>query len=265
MSLLKAIIFLIILLNQIVASDENTNLNLGGGIAYISLPEYIGSSGQKNYLVPYPYIYYTSKNLTIEKNTIFNHLYRSANFEIDISLSGTLPVKDSIHSLRTGMKQLDPTLEIGPNFIYKLIHFEDKKGYLSFEMPIRIILSTDFSDLNHQGYVTNPNLYIKYYLQHTSQIEFSSGPSYNTRKYNNYFYEVTSNDMTEKREEYHSKGGYGGWKTTLGLSSTAFENIWLGAFIRYYNLNHAVFTDSPLVSKENALFYGLAFSYIFKN
>ncbi len=254
-------VVLAILLNQLQAKQTN-QLKLGAGFSFISVPEYIGSSRQKQYIFPYPYIYYDSENLTIEKNMIFNHLYQSKDFDIDLSFSGTLPVKSDSNSLRYNMEQLDPTLEIGPNFIYKLFHFTDNQSYISMELPIRSVWSVDFPNMHQKGYITNPNLYLNYYFDNYIQLELSTGPTFATKKYHNYFYEVTLKDVTVNRTEYHSKDGYGGWKNTIGLTYSQ-DNIWYGAFVRYYNLNNAEFIDSPLVNQNDALFYGMAVSYIF--
>ena len=257
------IIFLtfIFLISQLQAK-EPTELKLGVGLSLISMPGYIGSSVQKQYIFPYPYIHYESEYLTVEKNMLFNHLYHANNFDIDLSLSGTLSVKNDSNSPRYNMKQLDPTLEVGPNFIYKLFNFKDKKSYLSIELPVRAVVSIDFPDIHHEGYITNPNLYLKYYTAKDIQLELSTGPTFATKDYYNYFYEVTAKDVTAHRQEYHSIGGFGGWKSTSGLSYQN-NNIWYGAFVRYYNLNNAKFIDSPLVNQHSAVFYGTAISYIF--
>jgi outer membrane scaffolding protein for murein synthesis (MipA/OmpV family) len=240
---------------------QTKELKLGAGLSFISIPEYIGSSLQEQYILPYPYIYYESEYFTIEKNKLFNHLYNSPNFVIDLSFSGTLPVKSDSRSLRYNMEQLDPTLEVGPNFIYKLFNFNDE-SYLSIELPIHSVFSVSFSDQSNEGFITNPNLYLEYYFNKKTKLELSTGPTFATKEYYNYFYEVKAKDVTSRRVEYHPSSGYGGWKNTIGLS-VGKNNIWYGAFIRHYNLTNVKFTDSPLVNKNSSLFYGAAISYVF--
>ncbi len=253
-------ITLVIFTNQLQAK-QSRELKLGGGLGFISVPEYIGSSSQRQYTLPYPYIYYKSDDITIEKNMLFGHLYNKKDFLINLSISGTLPVKSDFSSLRYNMKQLDPTLEVGPNFIYKLVNFNEK-SFLSIQLPLRAVWSIDFPTIQDEGFVTNPNLHLKHYLGKTFKIELSTGPTYATKEYYNYFYEVKTEDVTANRTEYHSKTGYGGWKSTVGLSCEK-NKIWYGAFVRYYDLKNTTFVDSPLVEENHALFYGMAMSYIF--
>ncbi len=242
-------------------AEDNTTKKLGIGISFISLPEYIGSSVQKNLFFPYPYIYYDSDNLTIEKNKVFGHLY-SNDFNIDLSLSGTMPVKNDDNSLRYEMKQLDPTLETGIKFIYKMVYFKNTNSYISIELPIRTVWSVDISNTNNIGYITDPNLHINYYFTNLLQLQLTFGPVFATKKYYNYFYEVTSKDTTPTREKYSSQSGYGGWRNTIGIAYEE-KSFWYGAFIKYYNLKDSKFENSPLVDKSSAVFYGLAISYIF--
>jgi len=258
--LIKIFTVLIVFCNLLFAK-EISSLRVGAGMSFVSLPEYIGSAEQKNYIFPYPYVYYNSENFTLEENTLFRHLYHSENFVVDLSFSGTLPVESDKDSLRYGMKKLDPTLEIGPNFIYKLVYFNET-SYLSLELPIRTVFSIDFPKMKSQGYLTNPNLYIKYFIQQNLKIELSTGPTFANKKYYNYFYEVKQNDVTVKRKKYQSKSGYGGWKSTIGISQEN-DKIWYGGFMRYYDLTNAKYIDSSLVNDSKALFFGVAISYIF--
>lgn len=261
-NMLRILLVLItIFLNQLFAEESN-KLKLGVGLSSLWVPEYIGSSVQKQYILPYPYIYYASEKLTVEKNMLFGHLYNSKDFDIDLSFSGTLPVRSDSHSLRYGMQQLDPTIEIGPNFIYTLYNFEDNYSYLSVELPIRSVWSVDFPNMHHIGYITNPNMNLNYYFQTHLQLEVNTGPTFATKDYHNYFYKVSSFDITSKRPEYNGAGGYSGWKSSVGVSYEK-GNVWYGAFVKYYNLSNAIFMDSPLVEQNNAIFYGVAISYIF--
>jgi outer membrane scaffolding protein for murein synthesis (MipA/OmpV family) len=255
------LITLVIFIYQLEAKN-NSELKLGAGFSFISVPEYIGSSSQKQYIVPYPYIYYKNNDITFEKNILFGHIYRKNDFSIDLSMSGTLPVKSDYSSLRYGMAQLDPTLEIGSNFIYKLFNFTNTHNYISIKLPIRTVFSLKLLNTHQQGYITNPNLYFQYYINQFIKLELSTGATYGTKKYHNYFYEVNSEDTTINRIEYHTKSGFGGWKTTAGLSYEK-DNIWYGTFIRYYDLQNTIFLNSPLVDTNHSLFYGIALSYIF--
>jgi outer membrane protein len=258
MNIFITLICAILLLN--VEAKEKSVLKIGSGVSFISIPEYIGSSNQKSFLLPYPYIYYKNKNTTIEKNKIFKHLYKKNNVKIDISISGTIPVESRINSLRYGMNNLDPTIEVGPNFIFGVL--KNNSSFVNIEFPLRTIWSVNLSNINSLGYNFSPNIYIKYFLNTYFELNIRSGFTFASKKYNNYFYEVKDKYMTQNRDKYQSYSGYTGYKNTFSLLYRN-KNILVSSFARYYDLKEVVFKNSPLVSSSYSLFYGMAISYIF--
>jgi len=259
--LYKIFFFLFLSLISIEAKEKTVQA-VGMGISYISLPEYIGSSNQQQFLLPYPYIYYKSEKLTIKKNKISNHLYKKANQAIDISFSGTVPVKCDKDSLRYGMIDLDPTFEVGPNFIHKLYKFEDKKSYINIEFPVRTVWAVNLKHIRSIGYNFSPNIYLKYFYSDNLTMSFSSGPTFATSKYNDYFYAVNNESVNNSREEFNSSGGYTGLKNSIVFSYEK-DKLIMSSFLRYYDLENVKFENSPLVSKKNAFFYGMFLSYVF--
>jgi len=251
----KLLILFISLSTCIFASS----LTKGMGIASVSLPEYIGSSNTKVLVVPFPYIDYKSDSLNIKKNRLFNNLYSSNYFDIELSLSGTIPVKSDIKSLRYNMEDLDPTLEIGPSLIYKLSVQDNYK--LTVELPIRTIFSINSKKIDYIGFNVNPQVAFEYKYNNLT-ISLLSGPTFASKKYNNYFYEVKDFDVTYLRPKYTAKSGYSGWKNSIGISLLK-DGFYYGAYLRYYNLSHAKFEDSPLVNTNQATFAGVSCAYIF--
>jgi len=253
--MIKLLILFICLNTFIIAS----NLTKGIGVASINIPEYIGSSNSKVLVVPFPYIDYKSKTLNIKKNRLFNNLFLSNLMKIELSLSGTIPVKSDISSLRYNMEDLDPTLEIGPNFIFNLL--EQNNYLLTFELPLRSIFSVNSKKIDYIGLNLTPKVVFEYEYNYLT-IFLSTGPTFSNKKYNNYFYEVKSYDSTLIRPMYNSSGGYSGWKSSIGISITKNE-FYYGAYVRYYNLSNAKFENSPLVDTKKAIFAGLSCAYIF--
>ena len=254
---MKKLLVLFFCIYYLNASD-NKVLNYGIGISYINISQYIGAKNTLNYVLPYPYLYYSSKKVTIEKNRLFKHIYNSEKFKIDMSFSGTVPVKSDKNSLRYGMEDLDLTLEAGPNFIYKYIRI--KNIDVSLNLPVRGAFSIG-NGIKSVGYLYNPNisfLYHKYNFEFEAQI----GASYASENYYNYFYEVKQKDATINRNMYSSKGGFGGYKSSVGFSYLT-KHMFYGGFIRYYDLKKAVFKDSSLVNSNHATFVAVKIGYIF--
>jgi len=251
-------LLVLLLIFSTLNSKENYTLDYGIGIAYINIPQYIGAKNTLQYTLPYPYLYYSSKKVTIEKNRLFKHIYNSKRIKIDMSFSGTVPVKSDEESLRYGMKDLDLTLEAGPNFIYKYIRV--KNINIDFNLPIRAAFKIGNS-IDNIGYLYNPNISFKYY-KYKFEFEAQIGASYANDNYYNYFYEVKSKDVTSSRYEYSSKGGFGGYKSSIGFSYLT-KHMFYGGFIRYYDLKNAVFKDSSLVNSNHAIFVAFKIGYIF--
>ncbi len=68
--------------------------------------------------------------------------------------------------------------------------------------------------------------------------------------------------MTAERSAYAPSAGYAGAQFTLAMSKR-FKHYWAGGFVRYDSLHGAAFEDSPLVKQRNALWAGIAVSWIF--
>jgi len=255
---MKKLIFSLLFIITILNGKDDYRLDYGIGVAYINIPEYIGAKNTIQYVLPYPYIYYSSKKLTIEKNSLFKHIYNSKKFKIDMSFSGTVPVKSDSDSLRYGMDDLDLTLEAGPNFIYKYLRYDNVS--IDLNLPIRAAFSVGDS-INYIGYLYNPNISLRYYINDL-EIEAQAGVVYADDNYYSYFYDVDTNDVTNTRYQYSSKSGFGGYKTSIGFSYIQ-KDMFYGGFIRYYDLSDAVFKDSSLVDSNHATFVAFKIGYIF--
>lgn len=237
---------------------SSDSFKYGLGLSIISTPSYIGSNKQNNTVVPFPYIELRSKYINIDRDKIYNEFYNSDDFKIEFSIRGMLP-SDSEGTLRDGMEDLDAIIEIGPKITYTLVSKNDMK--INFEVPIRAAFSLG-SDIDYQGFLGSTDLSYKNFIYDDYKISFTTGLGFANKKFNNYYYEVTSNYANTTRSEYHSKSGYTGFHNSIALTKKD-EHFWYGGFVKHYYLDNAVFESSSLVETKNSLFYGLAFSYIF--
>ena len=78
------------------------------GFAYIDFPHYRGSDERESYLLPMPYVVYHGDVLKVDRGRICGMLYHTDKTEPDVSLNGSVPVKND--RARQGMPDLDPTL-----------------------------------------------------------------------------------------------------------------------------------------------------------
>ena len=59
--------------HAVVASE----LEIGAGVFYASLPDYLGSDEQSSYLLPLPYLYYKNDKFELDRNVFTGYLWRS--------------------------------------------------------------------------------------------------------------------------------------------------------------------------------------------
>ena len=238
---------------------EDSSLVLGVGVGTLYYPSYIGSKTYNTLSLPLPYIRYKSDYLRIDEDGLSSNFLGINDLKIDLSLSGSLPADSQNTSVRNGMPNLDLTGEVGFQLIYKI--YENTPYKLFFETPLRAVLSTDFSNIAYRGIITNPQLKLSINYQ-KYEWTFRSGLLFTDKVYNTYYYGVEKQYVTLQRSQYRTTGGFGGFRSRVGVSYKN-NSWWAGAFISYYNINHAVFQDSPLVETKENVYLGGAIAYIF--
>jgi outer membrane scaffolding protein for murein synthesis (MipA/OmpV family) len=88
-----------------------------------------------------------------------------------------------------------------------------------------------------------------------------AGPIFANRRYNDYFYSVSSQYATADRPAYEAHGGYAGAQTLMSLTRR-YPNYWIGGFVRHDFLDGATFLDSPLVTTHSYWSGGIAVAWI---
>lgn len=254
----KTIFFLLLLAySSLFAKDHKLELGLGVGALYY--PNYVGSKTTQVITVPLPYIRYRGDYFRIDEDGLSGKLFGVDGLRLDLSVSGSLPANSEESGVREGMPDLDLTGEVGLQLIYKI--FQKGVSKLELELPIRAVLSTDFTNLKYRGVVANPQL--KYSLNYSDfSLTLRSGVMMADENYNDYYYEVADKYATAKRPAYDAKGGFGGVRNRIGATYQK-DSWWFGAFVSYFNIGDAAFNDSPLVQTRDALYAGASVAYIF--
>lgn len=257
--MLKKIILTISTFLFIISANAKDNFVYGLGMSVLSTPSYIGSEKQNLTILPFPYIEYTGKYLSIDRDRIYNEFYNTEKMKLELSVRGMLPAK-SEDTARDGMPDLDALVEIGPKLSYNI--FTKNNSKINFEIPIRAAFSLGNELFEYQGYFSSLDLKYENYIFEYFKINFVTGLGFSDKRINNYYYEVDSKYVNINRDEYHSKSGYSDFHNTFSITRKE-SSFWYGAFIKHYYLDGAVYEDSPLVETKNSTFSGLAFSYLF--
>lgn len=241
---------------------------LGLGAAVLNMPAYRGATGRKDTWLPMPYVAYRGGRFKVDEEGVRGTLLHRERFHLDFSVAGSLPVADG-DGARKGMSALDPIGEIGPSLDVVLGQLGDR--HLEWEqqwwlrLPLRAALSVGDPLVGYRGWVFSPYLnwvWVKGAKRSRWRWNLSLGPIFASRTYHDYFYTVDAADITAARPAYDAKAGYGGQRISLALSVNS-RKWFVGAFVRYDDLQGAVFEDSPLVETNGYLIAGVAVSRIF--
>jgi MipA family protein len=248
------------------AADQLPLWEAGAGVSMIQFPHYRGSDEYKFYALPIPYFVYRGDFLKVDRQKIRGLFFTRDWAELDMSFSGSVPVKSSENEARRGMNDLDPTLEFGPTFNIHLHKSKDQHTELDLRLPLRTVFATDLTYARQTGWVFEPRLNLDLrnnFLGPGWNIGLAAGPMFATRKNHQYFYGVDNAFATPQRPAYNAKGGYAGAQL-LAAVSKRYPKFWVGGFASWTNLNGAAYEDSPLIKTKNSFAAGVAISWIFK-
>jgi MipA family protein len=246
-------------------ADQLPLWELGAGPAAISFPQYRGSDERKNYLLPAPYLIYRGEYLKADRQRIRGLFFQSDYAELDVSVNGSVPVKTKDNRARTGMPDLDPSLELGPSLNLKLYSSQNKRQTVELRLPVRAVFASDFKRVHHEGWLFQPQLNwdnADFLGNHGLNLGLAAGPVFATKRYHQYVYGVDNAFATATRPAYQAQGGYAGAQF-IGAMSKRFSNFWVGGFVKYDNLHGATFEDSPLTKSKNGFSAGVAVLWVF--
>ena len=236
---------------------------LGAGASLLSFPDYRGSNETHPYLLPMPYVIYRGEYLKADRNGVRGILFDSERMEINASIGASLPVDSRKNAARSGMPDLQPTLELGPSLDVMLWRSGDNHYRVDLRLPVRLGISAQ-SPYQALGWQASPRINVD--IQDVGDwagwnLGVLAGPLYGSRKYHDYFYSVTPQYATPARPSYDARGGAAGVQWLASISKR-FPNYWVGGFLRRDTLDNAVFADSPLVKNRNYVAVGVAVAWI---
>ncbi len=233
----------------------------GAGFAAIDFPMYRGSNERRSYLLPIPYFVYRGDTVQINRERVRGLIFKRDRVEMDISVNGSVPAKGAI--ARQGMPDLDPTLEVGPSLNVHLYYSEDRKSNFDVRMPVRGAVASDFKHVQPVGWLFQPQLDADFLdVGHSGwNIGLVGGLVFSDQRYNQYFYNVAPQYATAARPAYAVGGGYAGTQCIFAFNKRRQDGRWMGGFMKWDNLNGAVFADSPLVKTRQYFTVGFAVTW----
>lgn len=251
------------LISMTARAEQKPLWEAGLGVGALRFPDYRGSDEAQVYPVPVPYFVYRGEFLKADRNGVRGELFNRKYAELSISANATIPVRSKDNAARSGMRDLNPTFELGPSFDLHVWRTPDERMKLDLVMPLRAPVTVEASPRSI-GLVFSPrlNLDIADVAGHKGwNFGLGAGPIFADRKFHSYFYSVTARDVRPDRPAYDAGGGYSGAHFIAALSKR-FPGYWVGGYIRYDTLAGAAFVDSPLVKQQNYLAGGFGIAWM---
>lgn len=255
------------LVSSPVTAKELPLWEIGGGGTALALPDYRGSDEYHGYVLPFPYLVYRGETFKVDRQRARAMLFNSRDVELDLSVNASVPVRSSRNEARRGMQNLDPVWELGPSLKWTLYRSANRSSDLSFRLPVRAAVASNFSRVNGAGFTATPTIGMDW-----RDVRVGTSPDWNfsalasvlyaTRAYHDYIYSVAPQYATTTRAAYTAPGGYGGWQMT-GTFAKRFGRMWAGGFVRYDNVANAAFDGSPLIRTRANASAGIALSWVF--
>lgn len=244
-------------------AQERPLWELGIGVAALNAPYYRGSDSHRSYAIPYPYLIYRGEYLNIDRDGLRGWLYRSERLNLDLSLAAGLPVPSDQNGARSGMEDLDPTVEFGPSLEYRLWRSTDHRRSSWLRLPLRSAFAVG-NTITGEGWIFAP--YLEWQRHDFGRSGWTNsiaiGPLFADASYHSYFYGVAPQYSTANRPAYDAGSGYSGSRLTV-MVGKRIDQLWLSAFARLDTLKGATFADSPLVETPRYHLVGATLTWIF--
>ena len=248
-------------------SASQPSLELGIGLGGLYFPDYPGAGESRKLLLPFPYIVYHGPHLDVTQSRVRGIVLAQSRFSLDVDFDGAVSVASADTRERRGMPDLDWIGEAGPALRYHVWSSEGDDSYLDAVLPARAAVSARGMTVHDRGWAWAPRIeydHIQGEPAHAFEFDASFWTLWNDAKLNDYVYGVTPQFAGAGRPTFEPGGGYSGYTLDLGLSLHQGSLVY-GCFLRYTNLNGAVFAASPLVTREQDVSVGLAVSWVIQS
>ncbi len=245
-----------------VTDGESPLWEFGLFNGYARYPHYRGSDEYTDWAFPIPYLIYRGEIFQADREGIRGIFVKTEHLETNVSFFGNPPV-DPDNRAREGMPEIDALIEFGPAAKWFFSGRRDDTELFLYT-ALRAATSVDVDD---GGGVAHEGWHGLVSLNYTNQRPFGkdnwrcgikAGVDFTDHEYNSLFYDVAPRHATVVRKAFDSGGGYGGLFVSFSAMKRLTDRISLGSFIRWENVDGAVFDDSPLVRDKNNVIFGCA-------
>lgn len=224
------------------------------GATALQGPVYPGASETKLNGVAAPLVIYRGDRFRIGEYGVARAIAsESKSFEFDISLDAAYSAQDA--EAREGMPDLDYLFQIGPQAIWHPMDTgwtEDGRRQLSVILPVRGVAASDFSYIEHAGWLAEPA--IQYRSQKAGDLRSSWSAtlfaSFANEELMDRLYGVSPQYATATRPAYVADGGYLSTGARVSWMRELTEDFQLFLTWQGRWFGGSTNEDSPLLQEE---------------
>lgn len=235
----------------------------GIGATALYGPAYRGSDEWRGYGFPFPYLVYRGETIRADREGARARILETDRLRLTLSGSFSLPVRASSTDARQGMDDLPFVVEVGPALSWLLVASEDRRHDVRLRLPVRGAFTVE-GPPRFIGWVAAPQVrwtWREVPWAFGSTLRLTTGPSFSTRQYHDFYYGVNPDEATPTRPAYEAGAGYSGWD--LSVTAVHAWQRWR-AFV-YANadwIKGAAYEDSPLVLRSSGFAVGFGVAYV---
>ncbi len=233
------------------------------------LPDYPAADEYSARVVPLPYFVYRGQVFRSEESGLVRGRFvNTARIEFDVSLAGALDVKSADNVARAGMPDLDWMGQIGPRLQITLARAA-RDAHIDLELPVRAVLSTDFSKIEHIGFLSVPELAYHHdnVFGNRTRLKLGLGFTFADRTFQEVIYGVPDVYATATRPAYDAKAGYMGAKISLGVAAPVTPALRMLGQVRADFHSGAANEASPLFRSKTTgtVLVGAIWSFLYSS
>jgi len=243
--------------------EKKPRWEVGLGVGYLSSFDYPGSNDPNVAQFGLPFFIYRGRLFRVgDGGGVGAVAVEEPRLQLNVSLGGSLNAESEPDSVRAGFPDLDLLFEFGPRLQYKMFARQWANGSsseLTLDSKVRAVIATDFKSVRAQGFVFATGLAFRQRAIAGEKVDFivNTDISFADQRYNDYFYTVPSQYVTEQRERYEAKPGYLESRLFIGLAIRPIKSVRIFTGVAAFSYANSANENSPLFETTSSTQYAI--------
>lgn len=245
------------------AGGDQPLFEAGVFVAGGSFPDYPASNQNHFHALPLPYLIYRGQTFQLSQNAARGIFYATPAVSFDLSATAAFRSSHD-DTARQGMPGLDYMGQVGPR-LNVLLARDAMYARIDFELPVRAVVSTNFSSVAFRGFLVAPEIAYTHanFMNSGGRLKIGIGPEFASARLMQYFYSVQPQYVAPGRPQFNASGGYLGSRLEVTYRVPLNQRMTLIALFSPEYYKGATNSDSPLFKRQYGVSAALALSFSF--